>query len=188
MSNTLSGLSFARPIVRWPDRLPGALIELGLCRVVEDDEELVQYLLGQESFPEAFENKASRDRALGMASDYIEFVPTSWNEAQTAGFDVGLVAIGPGLGEPSFDEVATLVLSARSAGLSDLENPAERIGIPSRLIIKRVAYHVGIQRDGNLSVGAAPLYARCDKGLVMATAEWLTQRFESERLKTFVIG
>ena len=97
-------LFFLRPVVR----MPPDLLERRLVTASDEDTELLEPLMGQTSFPEAFASVQARDRALGFIDTSIEFIPTSWAEAQAAGLEDSDIAVGPALAEDGFDLIAPI--------------------------------------------------------------------------------
>lgn len=181
--NDLRDLSFAVPSVRYPDDLPAELVETGRVRLPDDgDTGLNDWLLGQSFFPEAFPTEAARDARLGPAHEHIVFEPTTWDQAEAGGFSLADLAIGPGLGEPGFAEIAELVIPAKVEQLQLFGFGGGWSSVS--VIVDRVDYTVRQDEEGALSIMASPLYgAWSDEPKIDATMTWLHQAFAA-RLST----
>ena len=173
----LDRFAFAGPSVRYPNDLPAELVETGRVRLPDDgDTGRNDWLLGQPCFPEAFATAAARDARLGPAHEYIVFEPTTWDQAEAGGFSLADLAIGPGLGEPGFAEIADLVIPAKVEQLLLFGFGGGWSSIS--VIVDRVDYTVRRDEEGALSVMASPLYrAWSDEPKIDATMAWLQQAF-----------
>jgi hypothetical protein len=86
----------------------------------DEDNELYDAICGvAPGFPEVFASAEARDAALGYFGPYVEFVPATWIEAETAGFPIASVAIGHALRDPAFPKVASKILDAVASCLQD---------------------------------------------------------------------
>ncbi|MBL0403742.1 hypothetical protein JKG68_07185 [Microvirga aerilata] len=171
-------LFYLRPVVHTPD-----LLERRLSRGCDENDGLRDYLMGQTSFPEAFASQEARDHARGHINGYIEFVQTTWAEAQAAGFDPSGIAVGPALGEDGFDVIAPMVVSAavrKMQGTGDTRNIGGTIRHPARasITISRVQYEIELGGDSEAQVLAMPIYAEpSDPSQISETALWLQRAF-----------
>ena len=95
---------------------------------------------------------------------------------KTRGFSLADLAIGPGLGEPGFAEIADLVIPAKVEQLLLFGFGGGWSSIS--VIVDRVDYTVRRDEEGALSVIASPLYrASSDEPKIDATMAWLQQAF-----------
>lgn len=173
----LDRFSFASPRVRYPDDLPAELVETGRVRLPDDgDTGRNDWVLGQSFFPEAFPTEAERDARLGPAHEHIVFVPVTWAQAEAGGCSLADLAVGPGLGEPGFTEIANLVIPAKVEQLQLFGFGGGSSSVS--IIIDRVDYTVCRDEKGALSVMASPLYrAWSGEPEIDATMAWLQQTF-----------
>jgi len=172
-------LFFLRPVVHMPPHL----LEGRLSQGCDANDGLLEYLMGQTSFPEAFASQEARDHARGPINGYIEFVQTTWAEAQAAGFDQSGIAVGPALGEDGFDVIAPMVVSAvvhRLLGTGETRNIGRAIRHPARasITISRVQYEIELGGDSEAQVLAMPIYCEpSDPSQISETALWLQRAF-----------
>lgn len=175
-------LFFLRPVVR----MPPDLLERRLVTASDEDTELLESLMGQTSFPEAFASVQARDRALGFIDTSIEFIPTSWAQAQAAGLEDSDIAVGPALGEDGFDLIAPMVVSAvvrRMHEDGDIRNADGAIRLRSRAAIRinRVQYEIEAVGDDTFRVLANPIYDEpANPSQIHETALWLQGVFATE--------
>lgn len=95
-------------------------------------------------FPEAWATPEARDAALGEFGPYVQFVPATWVQAEAGGFPISSVAIGHGLTDPAFAEVAAPILDAVAVELQDADCHGHDV------IINRTRFIVVRQKDGRL--------------------------------------
>jgi hypothetical protein len=111
-------LAFARAAAHIPDTLAAKLAASAVLS--DEDDELYTDICGvAPGFPEVFASTEARDAALGPFGPYVQFVPTTWIEAEGAGFPISSVAIGHALRDPAFAEVAPKILDAVAHRLQD---------------------------------------------------------------------
>ncbi|MBM6583924.1 hypothetical protein ILT44_27355 [Microvirga sp. BT689] len=140
--------------------------------------------MGQTSFPEAFTSPEAQDHARGFINEYIEFIPTTWAEAQAAGFDHSDIAVGPALGEIGFDVIAPMVVSAAVRKMQQtgaIRNTAGTIRHPARasITISRIRYEIELGGDNKFQVIAiSPIYdGATDTPQTRETVLWLHRAF-----------
>lgn len=165
---SLGEYAFARPIIV----VPGSAVESDAPGNGARDQ-LLTDSVGAPVYPEVFASVAARDAALGAYGPYTIFTPTSWAEAEAAGFTATDLAVGHDLAKPGFDRVAQTVLDAVA------ENIESDLG-PTVVVIARVRYE--IDRDGNGEIGVSAcgdfgVNAHPDNPQAEVTMRWLEGEF-----------
>jgi hypothetical protein len=132
----MNQFAFARPVPRLPSSLA---TKLAASPVLSDeDNELYDAICGvAPGFPEVFASTEARDAALGYFGPYVEFVPATWIDAETAGFLIASVAIGHALRDPSFPQVAPPILDAIASRLED-DDCADVVIHRTRYVVRRI--------------------------------------------------
>lgn len=162
-------LSFSRAITRAKYApLLNLLIEEGDPRY--DDHMIV---MGAELGAEAYASQEARDAGLGPASEHFEYIPVSAQDVAAAEHPLGRMAIGPGLNDAGFAEVASSVLAA---AIADEDMDMGNLNLD--VVIARTEYMVrSAGPSGMLEVHWLPLFnpyvPRDDWKLESATASWL---------------
>lgn len=168
MSNTRSrslyaispyALSFARPVVYWPENLH-----------LHDDAGLYEQLMGCDSYPEAFTSIEMRDAKLGMATEHVNFEPADWARAEAGGFTWSHIAVGPAVEEEGFTAIAPRVLKAMVDEWLDFDLDGDLYG---KIIIARVGYNFFVDFDKKITVHVHSLYGKIEDIAFEATVEWL---------------
>ncbi|QZO00556.1 hypothetical protein [Chenggangzhangella methanolivorans] len=129
-------------------------------RQLSDGEDaLLDLLAGLPTYPEAHASEHAREMKLGIDNGVVDFLATTANEVEAAGFELSLIAIGPAPDEQGFNLIASLILpeviqKAKSRGSENQWN--------AQIIIARIQCSIDYDSGGGLSVEGYPLYGGFD--------------------------
>lgn len=120
-------------------------------------------------YPEAFADAASRDAALGPWGRSTVFIPTTWSDAEMAGFSIASVAVGHSIDDPRFSAIAEPVIEAVVAQMIEHES------FRGRIVIARALYEFHVRDDRHFEVvgGCETFGAPVDAALSDRTLDWL---------------
>ena len=163
---------FARPIAMVTCDLAMHLAAHGENGLTDEQSELFAQAAGvAPGFPEVFTNTVRRDSALGPYGRYTEFVTTSLDEVEAAGYRASGFAIGHRLGECGFNLLAPAIIKA-------VANKMISGGEPGTIIIARVRYEVCQVSCGGIIISACPEFdVPADEQQIEMTMRWLQAEF-----------